>query len=265
MRVLVTGGAGLVAGHLVRTAPAGTEVDVTWRRAGPVAGPAAHQLDLCDQAATAALVARVRPDVVVHTAYSQASEADVVDATRAVAQAAADAGARLVHLSSDMVFGGEAAPYDEDAVPDPVNDYGRWKLQAEEEVRARVPEALVTRTSLVTSGDPLDHQAQWLVRTLSAGQAVTLFHDEYRTPVRADALAAALWGLVAEGATGVVHLAGPERLSRAEVGLRCAEQLGLPADLVRTASAATHPDPRPRDLALASRRRPNSVGAPVGW
>lgn len=265
VRVLVTGGAGLVAGHLVRAAPSDVEVHLTWRRSEPAPGPAAYQVDLCDGSATTALVDRVRPDVVVHTAYSQSSEADVVDATRSVAQAAAETGARLVHLSSDMVFGGDAAPYDEEARPDPVNDYGRWKLRAEEEVCALVPDALVTRTSLVTSGDPLDHQAQWLVRALSGGDEVTLFHDEYRTPVRADALAAALWELVAAGTTGVVHLPGPERLSRAEVGRRCAEHLGLPTGLVRTASAATHPEPRPRDLSLVSRRRPNSVGAPVGW
>lgn len=265
MRVLVTGGAGLVAGHLVRAAPAGSEVHVTWRHAAPVAGPTAHQLDLCDATAAAALVDRLQPAVVVHTAYSQTAEADVVDASRSVAQAVARAGARLVHLSSDMVFDGEGAPYDEDAVPGPVNDYGRWKLRAEQEVRTLVPDTLVTRTSLVTSGDPLDHQAQWLVRMLTAGEQVTLFHDEYRTPVRADDLAGAIWELVGAEAAGVVHLAGPERLSRAEIGLRCAQQLGLPVDLVGTASAASHPEPRPRDLSLSSVRHPNSVGRPVGW
>ena len=84
-------------------------------------------------------------------------------------------------------------------------------------------------------------------------------------PISDDDLAEAIWGLVADRAAGVVHLAGPERLSRAQIGLRCAEHLGLSADLVRTASAADHPQPRPRDLSLASVCRPNSVGGPVGW
>lgn len=265
MRVLITGGAGLVAGHLVRTAPTGTELHVTWRTTPPVAGPAAHQVDLCDAGAVRALCEHVRPELVVHTAYSQSSEADVVEATRSVAVAAAACSARLVHLSSDMVFGGEDAPYDEDAVPDPLNDYGRWKLAAEHLATDHVPEALVTRTSLVVSADPLDHQARWLQGALRAGEAVTLFHDEYRTPVQAADLAVAVWDLVAQGAAGVVHLAGPERLSRAQIGLRCAQQLGLGTDTVRTVSAADHPAPRPRDLSLASVRRPNSVGGPVGW
>lgn len=265
MRVLITGGAGLVAGHLVRTAPADVELHVTWRTSRPVAGPAAHQVDLCDAAAVGALCEQVRPDLVVHTAYSQSSRADVVDATAAVAAAAAACGARLVHLSSDMVFGGGDATYDEDDVPDPLNDYGRWKLASEQLAVAHVPAVLVTRTSLVVSGDPLDHQARWLQRALTAGEEVTLFDDEYRTPVQAHDLAGAIWDLVADEAAGVVHLAGPERLSRAQIGLRCAQQLGLPTDLVRTASAADHPEPRPRDLSLASVRRPNSVGGPVGW
>jgi len=265
MRVLITGGAGLVAGHLVRTAPAGSQLHVTWRTSSPVDGPAAHQVDLCDTQAVGALCEGIQPDVVVHTAYSQSSESDVVDATRAVAAAAAACGARLVHLSSDMVFGGEGAPYDEDAVPDPLNYYGRWKLRAEQLAAEHVSSALITRTSLVVSGDPLDHQARWLGQALAAGESVTLFDDEYRTPVQAGDLAGAIWDLVAEGASGVVHLAGPERLSRAQIGVRCAEHLGLPTDLLRTASAANHPEPRPRDLSLASARRLNSVGGPVGW
>ena len=265
MRVLITGGAGLVAGHLVRTAPTAAEVHVTWRTSPPVTGPVAHQVDLCDADAVRSLCDQVRPDLVVHTAYSQSSEADVVDATRSVAASAAACGARLVYLSSDMVFGGDAAPYDEDAAPDPLNDYGRWKLAAEQLAAEHVPGALVTRTSLVVSGDPLDHQARWLQRALTAGEEVTLFDDEFRTPVQGHDLAGAIWDLVADGAAGVVHLAGPERLSRAQVGLRCAAQMGLATGLVRTASAADHPDPRPRDLSLASVRRPNSVGGPVGW
>jgi dTDP-4-dehydrorhamnose reductase len=265
VRVLITGGAGLVATHLVRTAPSGADLHVTWRTSPPVAGPAAHQVDLCDGGAVRRLVEEVHPDLLVHTAYSQSSEADVVDATASVAAAAAAGGARLVHLSSDMVFGGEDAPYDEDAEPDPLNDYGRWKLRAEQLALGHVPSALVTRTSLVVSGDPLDHQARWLQHALGAGEPVTLFHDEYRTPVRAADLAASIWEMVGAGDAGVVHLAGPERLSRAQVGLRCAEQLGLPTELVRTASAADHPEPRPRDLSLSSVRRPNSVGGPVGW
>jgi dTDP-4-dehydrorhamnose reductase len=144
VRVLITGGAGLVAGHLVRTASAGSELHVTWRTSSPVDGPVAHQVDLCDIQAVGALCGAVQPDVVVHTAYSQSSEADVVGATRSVARAAAACGARLVHLSSDMVFGGDDAPYDEDAVPDPLNDYGRWKLRAEQLAMEHVPSAIVT-------------------------------------------------------------------------------------------------------------------------
>ena len=265
MRVLITGGAGLVAGHLLRSAPSDADVHVTWRRTPARHGVHAHQLDLADSSAVQSLFDSVQPEAVVHTAYSQSSRADVVDASVNVAEAAAACGARLVHLSSDMVFGGDSAPYDETAVPAPVNDYGTWKLEAERLVLEHVPGAVLTRTSLVVSSDPLDHQAAWLSRALGAGESVTLFHDEYRTPVRADDLATILWDLAMGREAGVIHVAGPERLSRADIGLRCAADLGLAADLVQAASAANHPEPRPRDLSLASIRLPNSATRPIGW
>ena len=274
MRVLVTGGAGLVARHLVRSAPTGCEIVVTWRSAPPPSGPTAHRVELSDASAVSRVLDEVRPDVVVHTAYSMSARSDVVDATAAVAAAAASVGAALVHLSSDMVFDGGAAPYLEDDVPAPVNDYGRWKLEAEQLASAAVPDATVTRTSLVVASDPPDHQTRWLGRALASGDPVTLFHDEYRTPVRADDLAAALWVLAgaAPGAGGTVldraeragpwHLPGPERLSRAGLGRRVATVWGMDVGGIRTASAAEHPEPRPRDLSLASLRQ-GSLG--IGW
>jgi dTDP-4-dehydrorhamnose reductase len=81
VRVLITGGGGLLGGELIRQAPAGVEVHAT-RRASPVEGAEAHAVDLSDAEAVAALFARVRPDLVFHTAYSAAEgERDIWRAT----------------------------------------------------------------------------------------------------------------------------------------------------------------------------------------
>ena len=70
MRVLVTGGAGLLGGALIRGAPEGVEVHATWRET-PVEGAEAHRVDLADAAAVDALLARLRPAIVIHTAYGK--------------------------------------------------------------------------------------------------------------------------------------------------------------------------------------------------
>lgn len=257
-RVLITGGAGLVATHLVRSLPAHTTVAVTRRRSATAPGVRAHRVDLRDAEAVHEVFARARPDVVVHTAYSKDERSDIVDASACVASACEASGSSLVHLSSDVVFGGDAAPYVEDDPVAPVNDYGRWKAEAESAVRAHVADVCIVRLSLVVSDDPHDAGSRWLLDEVAAGHAPTLFHDEVRCPIRAEDLAAQIWALVSlerEARAGVWHLPGPEALSRWEAGRRVLVAAGLDPSAPVSASAAEHPEPRPRDLTMLSRRR----------
>jgi dTDP-4-dehydrorhamnose reductase len=248
----------LVGTHLVRSRPAHVDVAVTRRRSAGAPGVPAHRVDLRDTGAVHELFARVRPEVVVHTAYSKDLRSDIVDASACVASACAASGASLVHLSSDVVFAGDDPPYAEDDPVAPVNDYGRWKAEAEAAVRAHVHDACVVRLSLVVSDDPHDAGSRWLLDQVAAGHAPTLFHDEVRCPIRAEDLAAQLWALVSlerEERSGVWHLPGPEALSRWELGRRVLIAAGLDPSAPVRASAAEHPEPRPRDLTMSSRRR----------
>jgi dTDP-4-dehydrorhamnose reductase len=268
VKALVTGGAGLVGSTLLATAPEGVELHATQRRA-PVGGAEVHAVDLADREATAAVVASVRPDVVIHTAYGTEDLArDVLAATVSVAAACADIGTALVHLSSDVVFDGEHAPYAEDAELAPVHEYGRAKARGERDVLAAVPDAAIVRTSLVCSADPLDPRSAWVVDTLRAGERLRLFTDEVRCPVRVDDLARMLWDLVAlprPQRAGPWHLVGPEALSRHDLGVLLARAFGLDPAGITAARSADEDQPRPRDLRLTAERalrlatRPRSV------
>ena len=268
MRVLITGGAGLVGSTLIATAPDGVEVHAT-QRTTPVVGATAHTVDLADPDEPVGLLAAVRPDVVIHTAYGTDDlERDVIAATRSVAAACAIHGVELIHLSSDVVFDGEHAPYAEDAPLVPVHAYGRAKAESEADVVTAVPDAGVVRTSLVCATDPLDPRSAWVVDTLGAGEPITLFTDEIRCPVRADDLARMLWDLVALSRAeraGPWHLVGPDALSRHELGALLAEAHGLDPVGITAASSRDLPDPRPRNLTLRAERsaalptRPRSV------
>ena len=268
MRALVTGGAGLVGSTLITTAPEGVEVHATQRHA-PVVGAAAHTIDLADPDEPAALLAAVRPDVVIHTAYGTDDlERDVIAVTRSVAAACAIHGVELIHLSSDVVFDGEHAPYAENAPLVPVHAYGRAKAEAEADVASAVADAAVVRTSLVCATDPLDPRSAWVVHSLRAGDPITLFADEIRCPVRADDLARMLWDLAAltrAERAGPWHLVGPDALSRHELGVLLAQAHGLDPAGITAASSRDLADPRPRNLTLRAERsaalptRPRSV------
>lgn len=256
-RVLVTGGAGLLGQALLRSAPGPLEAHATWRTT-PVTGAAAHRVELSDAAAVRDVALRVRPHVVIHTAYSAASgERDILAATRGVIGACHAAGAALVHLSTDALLDGEAAPYTEDADPAPVHEYGRWKAAAETEVRRSLPGAAVIRTSLVVATDPLDPRSAWVADSLRDGKGVTLFTDEIRAPIEVGDLAAQIWevlSLPTADRAGVWHLCGPEALSRYAIGLLIAARERLDPSGITPAPSRGITPPRPRDLRLLTTR-----------
>jgi len=258
MRILITGGAGNLGAEVIARAPSGVELHAT-RRTRPVEGAEAHTVELSDQAATAALLERIRPDLVIHTAYSQnEAERDVWLATESLVRACVRAGSELIHLSSDVVFDGEHAPYAEDAEPAPVHDYGRSKAMAERLVRERLPGAAIVRTSLIVRTHPApDPISAWVLTSLRDGEPVRLFVDELRCPIAVEDLAAQIWELAALPAAaraGFWHLAGPEAVSRYTLGVLVARRHGADAAAIIPARSRGAGLQRPRDLRLRTTR-----------
>jgi dTDP-4-dehydrorhamnose reductase len=201
MKLLVTGGAGYLGSELRRQAP---DALATWHST-PI--PGGVHLDVRDGDATMRCFLKHGPDVVLHTAYVMGDASTIVRGSHNVALAAHRAGARLIHLSTDLVFDGEhGAPYTEDDEPRPVMEYGQQKLEAELLVRRLHPEALIVRTSLLYG--PPDGPQEALARR----DDVAFHTDEIRTPIRVRELAAALLRLTDR--SGILHVAGPEALSR---------------------------------------------------
>jgi dTDP-4-dehydrorhamnose reductase len=258
VRLLVTGGAGYLGSELCLQAAVRGDDVLAGRHLTPPPHGRPLQLDVRDAEAVERAFLRHGPDVVIHTAYVPGGpelESTIIRGTHAVAVAAARIGARLVSLSTDLVFDGEhGAPYGEDADPRPVMAYGAAKLEAERLTLREHPDALVVRTS-VLYGKPEPGPQE----LLALRDDVDFYTDEIRCPTLVAELATALLELGARAEPhGVLHLAAPDAVSRLELARRLRTGLGGDSGVLRG-----RPSPRgarARNVALDSSRAAKTLG-----
>lgn len=221
-RVLVTGGSGYLGRHLVPALQAEHEVLYTYFHNDPLQEKNGFQVDLRDETAVSQSLQSFQPDVIIHTAGSNrgAEMGEVIRlGTQNIVRGAQTVSAQLIHFSTDSIFSGNDAPYDETAVPDPVNEYGRAKADAEQIVQ-NYANHIIIRTSLIYSLQEMDHGTAWMAAALDAGEPVTLFDNQIRNPVWVDTLTAVSAELIGHAYTGILNVAGEQVLTRADFSLR---------------------------------------------
>ena len=183
--------------------------------------------DLLDFAVVEREFQKDQPQLVIHCAgISTVTEAQRnprlaqrvnVEATKTLAELAAEI--PFVFFSTDLVFDGRQGDYGETDAPNPLHLYGETKVAAEETVRKN-SRHLIVRTAINagvsrTGGRGFNEQ---LRESLRAGQGMTLFTDEFRSPVPAVETARAVWELAQKRCAGIYHVAGAEKLSRWQMG-----------------------------------------------
>jgi len=281
-RILVLGASGFLGPHLVAAAVrSGARVVAASRRpeeAPSIGGSAAQERrawEALDPLSCGRLLAESRPDAVVLAAALARVDECERDPERAralnaelpasLARLCRAHGVRLLALSTDLVFGARppvSERYREDDPPSPVHLYGATKAEGEARLLEADPGALVVRLPLVY-GDSLGRDlgaADALFAAIGRGERPALFTDEWRTPLEAGNAARALIELLSSAERGLLHVAGPERLSRLELGLELLRARGHAPEEARTlVRPARRADLglerlRPADVSLDARR-----------
>lgn len=221
-RILVTGGSSYLGQHLIPLAREKHEVCYTFYHRDPLNLPQGIHVDIRDAQAFKKVVSDFAPDAIIHTAGSNRSPnmtEVITEGAENVRAAAYFANARLIHISTDVIFDGQHGPYKEDDPPTPIHAYGRAKTAAEAIIRRHYSYAIV-RTSLIYGLKLMDMGTQWMVNALRAGEPITLFTDQIRNPVWANTLSLACLELAQNNFVGVINIAGRQAMSRAEFGLK---------------------------------------------
>ncbi|MEN3305263.1 MAG: dTDP-4-dehydrorhamnose reductase [Micromonosporaceae bacterium] len=187
-----------------------------------------------------------------------------VDVTGQLAGAAAAAGRAFVLVSTDQLWGGgDPRPAVEGRPPAPVNIYGETKAAGERAALRAHPGVLVVRTNFFGASTPWRRSASdGILDVLRGGAGYRGFTDVWFTPIATPILCRLLLAAVADRITGVLHLAGAERISKYAFASRIAAHHGFPADRVRpgTVRGAALAAPRPAEMALDCGRARQLLG-----
>jgi dTDP-4-dehydrorhamnose reductase len=259
MRVMITGAAGLLGAAVVREF-----------QSDSVAAFDRAALELCDEPAVAAAVARVSPDLLVNcAAYNDvdAAEEQAGDALRvnafavlSLARAAASSGATFVHYSTDFVFdGGASRPYTEEDGPSPRSVYGASKLLGDW-FALEHPRSYVLRVeSLFGTPGPASRRRGSLgtiVEHIRAGREVPVFTDRTVSPSFTADVARATRALVKRNAPGgLYHCVNSGLGTWAEIAAKVAAILGRPLHArLLTLDKVSLKASRPRYCALSNEK-----------
>jgi dTDP-4-dehydrorhamnose reductase len=225
--LLITGGSGYLGRHLTARAAETFNIYTTYST-HPYQIKAGHPLplNLANRDEVLELITNLAPQAIIHTAAINpgGSEEGMMqvnaEGSRYVAEGAVGVGARLIHLSSDVVHSGRNAPYDDEAPPSPLNIYGRSKAVAEAAVAEVAPQAAIIRPSLIYGLDEMDRGTAGFVERLESGQPLVLFNDVIRQPVWVESLVEALLKLIKVNFGGVLNVVGRQPLTREEFARR---------------------------------------------
>jgi dTDP-4-dehydrorhamnose reductase len=260
-KLLVTGASGFLGWNVIQHAMGGWDVvGICLTHSVAIPGTKILRVDITRYQDLKRTVFDIRPDAVIHaaavsdpnTCEQNPGQTRIVNTDASIHLAGLCAALEIpcLFVSSDLVFSGTDAPYCEDDEPSPVSVYGEQKVLAEKGMRKEWPRTVVCRLPLMY-GDPgpaATNFLQLLTRAVLKGQPPRLFIDEYRTPLSGRSAAQGLM-IALRVIPPIVHLGGPERISRYEFGCLLADVLGV--------SRATIIACRQKDVDLPAKRPPD--------
>lgn len=264
MKILITGANGFLGYYLTDLLLENDhEVIATGK------GPCRHSFDHCssfqylpmdftDPGSIRAVFENSRPDVIVHAgAISKPDDCEKdqwaayqanVEGTISLLNEAEILKCFFIFLSTDFIFDGEKGMYREEDVPNPVNFYGKTKLEAEKAVKEYPFPWAIVRTVLVY-GKPLSGRGNILSvvkEKLQKGEAYSVFNDQVRTPTYITDLAWAIKTIIEKQETGVFHISGEDVLTPYEMACHTARILGFDESLIKKVTAAEFVQPARR-------------------
>jgi dTDP-4-dehydrorhamnose reductase len=282
-QVLITGGTGLLGVAIQQAAPEDVQIFTIYHpeRSLPIPLPfPIRAADVSDRRHMQSIFEWSKPDVVIHTAaigsvdYAEKNQEETkkinVGGTEVVAALCEQYKSRLVYISSNAVFDGKNPFYSETDHVNPLNYYGKLKVEAERVVRDSNTSWAILRAILMY-GLPYPGErvnpVVWWTDSLSNDKPVKVVDNVYSKPLPAQSCAEAVWAIIQKNRTGVYHAAGRDHVSLYQFALMTADIFGLDASLITPVPDSYFPNIalRPQDTSFNTAKMESELNVkPVG-
>ncbi len=203
------------------------------------------KLDITDAQSTTSLIEKISPDwIILSSAMTHVDLCEDepknawklnVDGPRNVALAAEKAGAKIMYVSTDYVFDGEKGRYNEEDTPNPINEYGRTKLEGENVIRKICKNSVISRVAVLYGWNPITGKqnfVNWVIDRLKNGKEVSLFKDQYVCPTFNANAAEVFIKMLENDLTGLYNVCGSDCVNRYEAGIKIAKTFDFDANLL---------------------------------
>jgi dTDP-4-dehydrorhamnose reductase len=260
-RVLVTGASGFLGWNLCHDLTNKWQVYGTWQKNRILNDSClAGRCDLTNYLEVSSALDEIKPTLVFHlAAQSQpnrcAEDPDLsrrinLDAAVNLAGLCADRNIRYVFTSTDLVFDGLKGNYNESSPVNPISHYGEQKALAEEGIRDKHGNAIICRMPLMYGKSPAGASSflDDMLAKLNKNEKLNLFTDEFRSIAYAGCAVQGLL-LAEKESLKLIHLGGPESISRFSVGQKLIKHYGFSEKLIRACLQ--------KDVVLSAKRPPD--------
>ena len=282
-RVLITGLSGFLGRALEQERPSDWSVTGSTRSITAISVLRSEatwlECDLENADSVERCVARAAPSVIVHAAGeanvdnaqsvpSRAIASNVVSSVN-LAEACRRNGIHLIYVSSNAVFSGNEAPYDEAAEPNPVNHYGLIKLTGERVALHINPQTTIVRPILMYGWNHAlgrSNPVLTTIRKLRAGEPIKMVDDVFENPLYGRECAKAIWKVAMDGLLGTYHIAGGTTVHRYDLAVQTARTFGLDERLISRVQSREFPSiaPRPANTVFNTARMESELSlAPI--
>ena len=283
MRIIITGGTGLLGKALIEENPDCHEILATY--VGDYLMPGSAQatyinLDVRDKDGYFNLFQEYRPEVIIHTAsigspdYAEKNKEKTwqvnVEGTKNICELCKHFDAKFIHVSSNGIYDGNHAPYKEDDKAVPINYYGMTKLESENVVRkSQIIHAIIR--PILMYGWPYAFERgniiTFVLSRLEKGEAVNVYDDVFCNPLYVEKCAEAIWKNINEDKYDVYNIAGRDTLSVHDLAKCAAEAFGHDTGLIRPVRQGFFNElvKRPRDTSYDTTKMRRVLGLePLG-